>query len=242
MSRRDTIIIAVLLNAGLLIVLFATSLKSDKTEETTPQVTVLASNQPEMAPAKAAKTPASASVPPSAASSFPAATDEVDQVLKQYITPQVTGAAEGQPNFLADLQAIGSGAAPTSVGETPSAAPSTDVSAEPSFKEVKVKKGDVLERIARQNHVTVHDIMKANKLASTRLKIGQTLKIPVKGQARAIAKVSEEGAQYYTVKNGDNPWTIAVKHHMKVDELLQLNEMDENKARRLKPGDRLRVK
>ena len=33
MNRRDTIIIAVLLNAGLLIVLFATSLKSNKTEE-----------------------------------------------------------------------------------------------------------------------------------------------------------------------------------------------------------------
>ncbi len=30
-----------------------------------------------------------------------------------------------------------------------------------AVREVKVKKGDVLEKIARQNHVTVNDIMKA---------------------------------------------------------------------------------
>ena len=93
---------------------------------------------------------------------------------------------------------------------------------ESALCEVKVKKGDVLEKIARQNHVTVNDIMKANKLSSTRLKIGQTLKIPSKGSKPSATTVSNEGAQYYTIKTGDNPWTIAVKHHMKVDELLKI--------------------
>jgi len=238
MNRRDTIIIAVLLNAGLLIVLFATSLKSDKTEEAAPQVQVLSSNQPETqsGPAATAAVPA------------PTGTDQVDQVIQQYVTPQVTGqsaAVEGQPNFLADLQAIGTEQSPSPVMENTPAVAEQSVE---SPKEVKVKKGDVLERIARQNHVSVDELMRANKLSSTRLKIGQTLKIPghsVKGGAAArtsTASAAAEGAQYYTIKNGDNPWTIAVKHHMKVDELLKLNNMNEDKARRLKPGDRIRIK
>jgi len=47
---------------------------------------------------------------------------------------------------------------------------------------------------------------------------------------------------YYTVKVGDNPWTIAMKHHMKVEELLRINSLNEEKARKLKPGDRLRIR
>jgi peptidoglycan DL-endopeptidase LytF len=239
MNRRDTIIIAVLLNAGLLIVLFATSLKSDKTDEAAPNVTVLSSNQPEAkdaAPNAALAVPA-ASLPIAAA----APADEVDQVIQQYVTPQVTGSAEQQPNFLADLQAIGTGQSPAPVME-PVPAVSEQQAAEPSFREVKVKKGDVLERIARQNNVSVNDIMKANKLSSTRLKIGQTLKIPSKGAKKATAAAASDGSsQYYTIKKGDNPWTIAVKHHMKVEELLKLNNMDEVQARRLKAGDKIRI-
>lgn len=229
MNRRDTIIIAVLLNAGLLIVLFATSIKSDKTEEAIP-TTVLSSNQTE-----AQSMPVIAAVP-----SAPAGSDQLDQVIQQYVTPQVTGQpTETQPNFLADLQALGTDSStPVPVMEK---APAIG-DAQAALREVKVKKGDVLEKIARQNHVSVNDIMKTNKLSSTRLKIGQTLKIPSGGSKPSIATVSNEGTQYYTIKNGDNPWTIAVKHHMKVDELLKLNSMNEDKARRLKPGDRIRIK
>jgi peptidoglycan DL-endopeptidase LytF len=150
-----------------------------------------------------------------------AAPDEVDQVLKQYITPAVT--AEPQQNFAADLNPI----------------PAEPIE-QPRVKEVTVKKGDVLERIARQNRVSVSELMKFNNLTGTRLKIGQVLKIPAKAQ-KAISETTTD-AEYYTVKNGDNPWVIAVRHHMKVEELLQLNNMDEAKARRLKPGDRIRIK
>lgn len=234
MNRRDTILIAVLLNAGLLIVLFATSIKSDKTEEAAP-TTILSSNQPEIQPVTSIVTTAAPS----------AGGDQLDQVIQQYVTPQVTkevGApTDTQPNFLADLQALGEPSTPAPVlenGPIIAEAPA----AHPSFAEVKVKKGDVLEKIARQNHVTVNEIMKANKLTSTRLKIGQTLKIPSKTSKPLAIASSTDGVQYYTIKNGDNPWTIAVKHHMKVDELLKLNNMNEDKARRLKPGDRIRIK
>jgi len=239
MNRRDTIIIAVLLNAGLLIVLFATSVKSHKIEETVP-TTVLSSNQPEIQ-----STPA----PVAAAPIAPAGADQLDQVIQQYVTPQVTGQTvqtETGSNFLADLQALGTdqAASPASVmAPVMERAPAIVEmqAAEPALREVKVKKGDVLEKIARQNHVSVSDIMRINKLSSTRLKIGQTLKIPGKSAKASIATASGDNAQYYTIKNGDNPWTIAVKHHMKVDELLKLNNMNEDKARRLKPGDRIRI-
>jgi len=229
MNRRDTIIIAVLLNAGLLIVLFATSVKSERAEEIVP-TTVLSSSQPEVMQTPIAAAPKASS------------TDNLDHVIQQYVTPQVTGQTETQPNFLADLQALGV--------ETPTSAPVLEVApvivehqtAGLDLREVTVKKGDVLEKIARQHNVSVTDLMRVNKLSSSRLRIGQILKIPGKGASQSVAKVSDETAQYYTIKTGDNPWTIAVKHHMKVDELLKLNHMNEDKARRLKPGDRIRIK
>ena len=235
MNRRDTILIAVLLNAGLLIVLFATSLKSDKKDDAATDVQVISTSQPEVQSASVAAIPAGAPKP-----------DEVDQVIKQFVTPQVSGQVSGQvageaqqqPNFLADLNAIGTGPTPATASEAQPAIP--EPTSEVTYKEVKVKKGDVLERIARQNHVSVDDIMKANKMATSRLKIGQTLKIPAKA-ARGLTPTSPD-AQYYVVKNGDNPWTIAVKHHIKVEELLKLNDMDETKAKRLKAGDRIRIR
>jgi peptidoglycan endopeptidase LytF len=221
MSRRDTVIIAVLLNAGLLIVLFATSLKSDKLEEQPSAITVLASNQTDHSSAEVSS---ASMVSPVVAPTSP---DQVDRTIEHYVTPQV---ASSDHHFLAELQPKES-----------VASESLEPTAEATYKEVTVKKGDVLERIARQNHVSVSEIMRVNKLTSTRLKIGQTLKIPSASSAKTVASTSTSNGTYYTVKAGDNPWTIAVKHHMKVEELLKLNNMDEQKARRLKAGDKIRI-
>lgn len=230
MSRRDTIIIAVLLNAGLLIVLFATSLKSDKVEDEPSAITVLSSTQSEEK-----EVAAIAPAPFAPADQIDPA--HIDKVIEQYVTPQVaTSTVDSNSNLMTD-----------SLAAAPAQEPVQEVSTQMNFKEVKVKKGDVLERIARQNHISVSEIMKANNLTSTRLKIGQVLKIPGSSGVSRVASTSNSAvassdAQYYTIKAGDNPWTIAVKHRMKVDELLKLNNMDEQKARRLKAGDKLRVK
>src|SRR3990167_5027080 len=98
MSRRDTIIIAVLLNAGLLVVLFATSLKSDKSESEPSAITVLASNLNEV---KESAPMATLHVV------APPAHDQVDKVIEHYVTPQVANNADQTPNFLADLHATG---------------------------------------------------------------------------------------------------------------------------------------
>ncbi len=114
-----------------------------------------------------------------------------------------------------------------------------------------VKKGDTLEKIAKIRNTTVDEIIKLNHLPSSFLRVGQTLKLPaertekaaMKSAPKAAEKLAQrEGPDYYTVKVGDNPWSIAMKHHLKVEELLKLNGLNEEKARKLKPGDRLRIR
>ncbi len=120
-----------------------------------------------------------------------------------------------------------------------------------SLAEVSVKKGDTLEKIAKAHHTTVEELRRLNQLPNSFLRIGQVLKLPGEKSFSQTAKAksvssekqtAQRDLEYYTVKVGDNPWTIAMKHRMKVDELLKLNGLNEEKARRLKPGDRLRVR
>ena len=249
MNRKDLIIIAVLVNAGLMTVFFISALKSSNADEIALESShAPASQVQEMKIAQA--TPA----------------DEIDQVLRDHhsasstaaampMSPVMTQAAQtpasAAPSFADDLKAI---TMPEINAQPQNAAPlvAQGEKAAPAFTEVKVKKGDVLEKIARKHGVTVEEVMKFNHLTSSRLNIGQMLKIPGKTPVSVTATTtpkkeqpvqSNDGeAQYYTVKNGDNPWTIAVKHHMKVEDLLKLNNMSEEKARRLKAGDKLRIK
>ncbi len=272
MNRRDVIIIAVLVNAGLLVVLFASALKSGN-------------DQPEISVQKESVVNTSSMAKNDIS---PPRGDEVDQVLSQFATvntsqpatspatatpvlqpfPESSGALSNTASSFSDAQSP----LPSFSSEIPNfnpqqtlSAPSPAASLAPApafsetasqekpatgFKEVKVKKGDALEKIARTHHTTVQELMRVNKLSSTQLKIGQVLKIPTKNaKGKASSSSSSTAAasnsletKYYTVKNGDNPWTIAVKNHMKVDELLKLNSLDEEKARKLKPGDQLRIR
>ncbi len=246
MTRRDTIIAAVLVNAGLLIVLFASALKSDSSDSEN-RVSVAEPVEPVFEQAVQKETLASAG-------------DEVDQVLKQYAQPLVSSAqpvlapsVEAKPavvesSFADDLRAIAlpEVSAQPAVAQAPLEAKPVHVAA--AVIEYKVKKGDVLEKIARHHHSSVHEIMQLNHLKSVNLRIGQILKIPSKASSVAAAAskpaqalVAEGSPKYYTVKNGDNPWTIAVKNQMKVEDLLKLNNLDQEKARKLKPGDQLRI-
>ena len=235
MSKKDTIIIAILLNAGLLVVLFATSLKSDPSNGSDQIVHVTPS-----LPQKEESVVSAPQLIDTPKAPVVLSGDEVDQMIKQYATPQVAVApVEIKPNFAEDVQAIG-GLSSSQIPASPNKAEET------AYKEVKVKKGDVLEKIARLNHVSVDDIMQANKMTNTRLKIGQVLKIPTKNKKEAVAQVpqptQESSGKFYTIKNGDNLWAVAVKNQMKMEDLLKLNNLTEEKARHLKPGDQIRIK
>lgn len=114
---------------------------------------------------------------------------------------------------------------------------------------ITVKKGDFLEKIAKANNTTIASIMQANHMSSTQLKIGQVLKVPLldgnKGDKRASLTeltASQEEGVYYIVKEGDNPWMIASRNKINLEELLRLNGLDEQKAKRLRPGDKLKIR
>ena len=162
MTRKDTIIAAVVVNAGLLIVLFASALKSGSGD-----VSYSAAESPKIEP-----------VAEAVLKNEPVAfqRDEVDQVLKQYaqVAP-VQEAVASQPvqssSFVEDLQAIATlpqSVQPAPVLESPIQQMPTSVAASLDYK---VKKGDVLEKIARHHSCSVDEIMKLNKLSSSNLRI-----------------------------------------------------------------------
>ena len=212
MDRRKTILIAVLVNAGLLALLFIMALHQ---EDVPARPEILSQERGPLFPEFQIEEPA------------PIAVLEESIPLPIEIPPQQYQLP------------------PLAVAEPPLPTPPP---ASKPLAEVTVKKGDTLEKIARLNQTSVEEIIRVNQLASSFLKIGQVIKLPPEKTAAQkplpVDKRPLENSQmeYYTVKVGDNPWTIAMKHHLKVDELLKLNGLNEEKARRLKPGDRLRIR
>lgn len=242
MTRKDTILIAVVINAGLLAILFTTAViyDTDKTIEQTEFVSPLVENKQSQVEA------------PSVVVAAASTGDEVDNVLKYYTQPS------SQPIAVEPLQDIyvPEPLAVQSNGADHEDLPQvTERGENDHFVEVTVKKGDMLEKIAKANGTTVGAIKRANQLQSERLTIGQVLKIPVKKEVSSLftnpkpvkrqeeKKEVESGeAVYYVVKNGDNPWKIAKQFNVKFDDIVRLNHLDEEKARNLKVGDRIRVK
>jgi LysM repeat protein len=238
MNRKEIMIAAVLVNAGLLIVLFASALKTDSKESTAlvKEPTVLERASEVVAQNQEAVVVGS----------------EVDRAVQTLAAAQAQPVMETPaPSFVEDIKAI---AAVETTQTATLADPTVQTLVAPIAKEqklrsnvveVKVKKGDVLEKIARHNHSTVAEIMKANHLTSSSLRIGQVLKVPQKGVAEMAAAPTPANPsgqeKYYVVKKGDSPWTIAVQNHMKVEELLKLNQMTDAQAKRLKPGDKIRI-
>ncbi len=228
MNRKNTILIAVLINAGLLGVLLVAALT---TQEELPQKTQLAREN---------ELPTELQIP-----KFNEPTPYQEMASLQF--SEIPKVME-EPVLVHKLPPLVLEAPPQNAPEAIALAPPPVVAApvllSAPIHEVVVKKGDSLDKIARAHHTSVDEIIKLNHLPSTFLKIGQVLKIPTeKTLAKKVEKKAVEAKpEYYTMKVGENPWAIAQRHHMKLEELLKLNGLNEEKARKLKPGDRLRIK
>lgn len=98
-----------------------------------------------------------------------------------------------------------------------------------------VRKGDSLWKIANRFKTTTRSIKSANRLAGTRLSIGQVLVIPKASVAYKRAKTRR-----YTVLKGDSPFIIAQKCQMDLAELLRLNRLTPRST--IFPGQVLLVK
>lgn len=247
MTRKDTILIAVVINAGLLAILFTTAIIYDadkgteQIEFTSPLVENKTSSSEEQSNLIAAASTG----------------DEVDNVLKYYTSPAAQPlVVSSQSESYIPLQ--------SHLDDEERADDSPSKSTQDGFIEVKVKQGDMLEKIARANKTTVGAIRRANQLTSEKLSIGQVLKIPTKQISLLYAnspapepkieaaepekdikkevKAAEPEPVFYVIKSGDNPWKIAKQHGVKYEEILRLNHMSEEKARNLKIGDQIRIK
>jgi len=249
MSRRDTIIIALLVNAGLLALLFMLAINNgDDSIVDHPEInkTFMENRTQTPGPVNRLQDPivlVDTNVH-----------DEVDRFLKDLAEEEaaqnyyVDNDSDREP--IRESMAI----APPAAKKMPQAVESEH------YVEITVKRGDALEKIARSNGTTVEAIKKANNLNSAKLSIGQVLLIPLSTKFETIPPkpvqiaaavppkeaekkvVANIETQYYVVKSGDNPWKIARQFNVKFDDLLNLNNLDEERARNLKIGDRIRVK
>lgn len=246
MSRRDTIIIALLVNASLLALLFLLAINTDDDNivdhpEITKAIIDIRPSTPVVVKPSAPIIIADASV-----------NDEVDSFLKNLAaedaTQQILIDEEGYVELQREI--------PVVVKEVAKKASTSD---DENYVEVTVKRGDALEKIARSNGTTIEAIKKANNLSTVKLSIGQVLRVPLSKKVETVPTKSPVAAveskevekkeqaptadvQYYTVKSGDNPWKIAKQFNVKFEDLLKLNHLDEERARNLKIGDKVRVK
>lgn len=103
-----------------------------------------------------------------------------------------------------------------------------------------VEKGDSLWKIARTYGVSIQTLREANGLdESDTLKAGTSLFIP--GASKESEKVAVSGdAIVYTVRKGDNLWSIARKFGVSTNQILSWNDI--SKGSTLHPGDELRIR
>ena len=243
MNRKHTILLAVMVNAGLLVVLFITALTTQEEILSSPQMVDSSPVSPKADLAAVSKplfgdlsAETLRATPPAAEIKHLSVAAIVESPAQHPLPPRAP-----EPAPLAST--------PAPEVKQPIAAETLPAAPDQSgFIEIVGKKGDSLDKLAKAYHTSVSELIKINRLPSSFLRVGQLIKVPAQRKAPISSKPAptppkeEESISYYTVKVGDNPWTIARKHNMKVEELLRLNGLNEEKARKLKPGDRLRTK
>lgn len=259
MSRRDTIIIALLVNAGLLALLFMLAIhpEDDMITEHPEIAKTIIENRSQVSVSRTQNPIVLVDTN---------VHDEVDSFLKDLAAEDAAQALFVDDEGYVELKRE----APVAVrqpAKRETSAPREIVSThDANYVDVTVKRGDALEKIARSNGTSVEAIKKANNLTSAKLSIGQVLRVPISAAAvaeatpvrsaptpipvaqpykeveRKPAAVVASEVQYYVVKSGDNPWNIAKQFNVKFDDLLRLNNLDEERARNMKIGDKIRVK
>jgi LysM repeat protein len=225
MDRKKTIVAAVMINAAILTVLFIAAMTMREVPVPESEIGFTASPDPKPLFQEIVEV-----LPPTPLETTPAG------------APSQPIAFSLPPASLVEPAPVSSPVEAALAAPAPSPAP-----APLSNSEIEVQKGDSLEKLAKQYQTSVDEIIQLNQLPTSFLKIGQRLKMPAGkrveiSKPKSAALLPAAPAEYYTMKVGDNPWSVAMKHHMKVDELLKLNGLNEKTARKLKPGDRLRIK
>jgi membrane-bound lytic murein transglycosylase D len=99
-----------------------------------------------------------------------------------------------------------------------------------------VRKGDSLWILAKRYGTTVKKIRALNNLRTSRLYIGQSLKIP---GFKPEPLPDTNQLSTYAVQRGDSPFTIAQKHNMPLERLLRINRLTPRS--KIFPGQKLYI-
>ncbi len=107
--------------------------------------------------------------------------------------------------------------------QTPSQSPA--VESLPPLR-YNVKKGDTLSNIAGNFGVTVQDLMQANGLPNSRLKIGMIIDIPSTGTNGIVRNATPEKPSIkYIVKDGDTIEQLSKTFHIPIDSIKTANHL-----------------
>ena len=126
-----------------------------------------------------------------------------------------------------------------------------------------VKSGDVIGKIAEKFNVRLSDLKYWNGMTKDRINIGQKLtvyvpnnkvdyyKSKVDAKYAGVAANAEVEAEpltegeffYYTIKRGENLWSIAKKYPgVSNRDIMKWNGLTDRSAKNLKPGQKLKIK
>lgn len=248
MTRRDTIIIATLVNMVLLATLFITASREEEAPSAHIAHEVSQGGEPGEEKILALRDEEDLS--------------DVDEALKEVFQESL---AEGKSISTENPLAITedgidkelllmareeskiSTPLPPPSSKTDSRSTTQSSQPNPNTLEIKVKRGDALEKIARQYGTTVKELTELNQLKTDSLKIGQTLRVPSNGKkivaTNDLPQTKEaSGEKWVTLKSGDSAWKIAKQNSVSYEEVLRLNNLNEEKAKSLKVGDKIRIK
>ncbi len=112
----------------------------------------------------------------------------------------------------------------------------------PLYGEYKTKQGDTLGLIAVEFDTRVDELKRINNLSSDKLNIGQAIKVPVNKPEKSITKNEDKHlvenkefvqvkSEEYIVKTGDTLSEIAEKFKLKISELGNLNNLENDNLR-----------
>ncbi len=120
------------------------------------------------------------------------------------------------------------------MSSAPARTPVTSKRLQDGLQNYTVQKGDSLWLIARRANTTTKTIRSVNNLKSTRLSVGQVLRIPrEKTQGQKIKTTN------YQVRRGDSPHLIAERYKMSLAEFMKINNLTSNCT--IFPGQTLQV-
>lgn len=91
-----------------------------------------------------------------------------------------------------------------------------------------VRKGESLSLLASRYHTSINAIKRASRLRSSKIKIGQVLKIPASSKYASYGKGKRVRAKRYVVRRGDTLWKIARRYKVSVSKLRRSNKLSSN--------------